>query len=70
MERQHYKTNKMTCAPTEDSAFSVSMRTELPIEHTTKTYQTGWMPRLIRVFAGRTGYLFVLSCVGSKIKKI
>ena len=27
--------------------------------------QTGWMPSLIRVFAGRTATLFVLSCCGS-----
>ena len=27
--------------------------------------QTGWMPRLIRVFAGRTLILLVLSCRGS-----
>ena len=28
----------------------------LSTERTTKTDQTGWMPRLIRVFAGRTGH--------------
>ena len=27
--------------------------------------QTGWMPRLTRVFAGRTATLLVLSCRGS-----
>ena len=27
--------------------------------------QTGWMPRLIRVFTGRTAILLVLSCHGS-----
>ena len=32
---------------------------------TGKTDQTGWMPRLIWVFAGRTAILLVLSCRGS-----
>ena len=31
--------------------------------------QTGWLPRLIWVFAGRTVILFVLSCRGSYSKK-
>ena len=39
----HDKTNKMACAPSEDSD------------------QPGRMPRLIRVFAGRTVILLVLS---------
>ena len=29
---------------------------QLPIERTAKTDQTGWVPRLIRVFAGRTDH--------------
>ena len=32
---------------------------------TAKTDQTGWMPRLSQVFAGRTAILLVLSCHGS-----
>ena len=38
---------------------------ELPIEHTAKTDQTGQMPRLIWVFAGRKVTSLVLSCRGS-----
>ena len=34
---------------------------------TAKTDQTGRMPRLIRVFAGRTLILLVLSCRGSHV---
>ena len=33
--------------------------------HTKDSDQTGWIPRLIWVFAGRTGILLVLSCGGS-----
>ena len=33
-----------------------TMGTWLSLEHTAKTDQTGWMPRLIRVFAGHTGH--------------
>ena len=36
-----------------------------PIERTAKTDQTGWMPRLIWVFAGHTATLLVLSWGGS-----
>ena len=32
---------------------------------TAKTDQTGWMPRLIWIFAGHTATLLVLSCCGS-----
>ena len=42
-----------------------SFRPWLPIEHTAKTGQTGWMSRLIWVFAGRTVILLVLSWGGS-----
>ena len=63
-ERLHDKTNKMTCVPSEDldqpghplsliRVFAVRMK-KLPIECTVKTDQTGQMPRLICVFAGRT----------------
>ena len=41
----------------------------LPIECTAKTDQTGWMPRLIWVFAGRTVILLVLSW-GSSFKEM
>ena len=34
------------------------------------SYQTGWMPRLIWVFAGRTAILFVLSWNGSNGKEM
>ena len=39
--------------------------------HSEVSDQTGWMPRLIRVFAGRTVtvILFVLSCCGSNVSK-
>ena len=33
--------------------------------HSEDSNQTGWMPRLIWVFAGRTLILLVLSCLGS-----
>ena len=54
------------CAPSEDwSACQLSPKEGLglylPIERTTKTEQTGRMPRLIWVFAGRTSTLLVLS---------
>ena len=35
--------------------------------HSEESDQTGWMPRLIRVFAGCTVILLVLSCGGSDI---
>ena len=40
-----------------------------PIERTAKTDQTGRMPRLIRVFAGLTVILLVLSWGGSHVRK-
>ena len=44
---------------------------KLPNERTAKTDQTVRMPRLIRVFAGRTlVILLVLSCCGSCVKKL
>ena len=74
-EPPHDKTNKMACAPSSDSdqpghlpslislrcPHEESLGPKLPIEHTAKTDQTGWMPRLIRVFAARTIILLVLS---------
>ena len=60
----------MTCAPSEDSdqpghlpsltslccTHEETMGPWLALECTVKTDQTGWMPRLIRVIAGRTGH--------------
>ena len=60
----HEKNNKMTFATSEDSdqpgrinlrfPHEETMSPQLHIERTAKTDQTGWMPRLIRVFAGHT----------------
>ena len=66
-EPQHDKTNKMTCAPSEDSdqpghppslhcPHEETSSPLLPTECTAKTDQTGQMPRLIQVFARRTGH--------------
>ena len=52
IERQHNTTNKMTCAPSEDS--DQPGRPSLPTEHTAKTDRTAQMHRLIRIFARRT----------------
>ena len=66
-EPSHDKTNKMACVPSEDSDQSLrcpheeSLLPDLPIERTAWTDQTGRMPRMIRVFAGRTVILLVLS---------
>ena len=79
-EPQHDKTNKMSVRPAKTqislgicpvwSETSLptwrNLRSLLPIKCTAKTDQTGQMPRLIRVFAGRTVTLLVLSCRGSK----
>ena len=65
IERQHNMTNKMTCAPSEDSdqpghppslirVIAVRMRKSWILEHTAKTDQTAQMRRLIRIFARRT----------------
>ena len=52
----------MACAPSEDS--------DQP-GHSKDSDQTGRMPRLIRVFAGRTlVILLVLSCCSSCVKKL
>ena len=67
------KTNKMTCAPSEDSdqpvhppslirVFAVRMKKAcVHWAHTEDSDQTGRMPRLIWVFAGRTCQSVVLS---------
>ena len=74
-EPVHEKNNKMACAPSEDSGqpaaqsdqslncpLEESLGPQLPIECTAKTLdQTGPLPRLIWVFAGRTVILLVLS---------
>ena len=68
------KTNKMTCAPSEDSnqpghppslirGFAVRMKKHWA--HSEDSDQTGQMPRLSWVFAGRTVILLVLSWGGS-----
>ena len=65
-EPQHDKTNKMTYVPNKDSdqsghppilniVFTDRMK-KLTSERTAKTDQTGWIPRLIRVSAGRTSF--------------
>ena len=66
-EPQHYKTNKMTCAPSEDSdqpGHSPSQWVaEDPIflhADSEDSDQTGRMSRLIWVFAGRRGHFVVL----------
>ena len=63
------KTNKMACAPSEDSdqpghkESLGSLATQWV--HSEDSDQTGRMPRLIWVFAGRTVILLVLSWGGS-----
>ena len=81
-EPQHDKTNKMACAPSEDSdqpghppnlwESSLSAWRKLgPLAthwaHSEDSDQTGRMPRLIWVFAGRTATLLVLSRGGSNV---
>ena len=56
-EPRHDKTNKMSVCPAK-----TRIRTQSFFMQTTKTDQTGRMPRLIWVFAGRTLILLVLSC--------
>ena len=68
-EPQHDKSNKMTCAPSEDSdqpghppnlirvfPHEENLGPWLPFERTANTDQTGQMSRLIWVLAGRTGH--------------
>ena len=76
IEPVHDKTNKMTCAPSEYSdqpghplslirVFTVRMKTLGSLAtywaHSKGSDQTKRMPRLICVFAGRTGHLLALS---------
>ena len=82
-EPRHDKTNKMTVRPAKtqislgvrpvwsESSLSAwknlgSLATHWA--HSKDADQTGRMPRLIRVFAGRTAILLVLSCHGSNNK--
>ena len=62
-EPQHYKTNKMTCAPSEDSDQPGHPPSQWVAEDplflhadSEDSDQTGRMSRLIRVFAGRRGH--------------
>ena len=79
-EPRHDKTNKMSVRPAKTqislgirpvwSESSLSAWRKLGSlsthwAHVAKTDQSGWMPRLIWVFAGRTFILLVLSCRGS-----
>ena len=81
-EPPHDKTNKMVCAPSKDSdqpghlpslirVFPVHMKKawvlSYPLSATNDSDQTGWMSRLIWVFAGVTVILLVLSLGGSFI---
>ena len=80
IELPHDKTNKMACAPSEDSdqpghlpslirVFAVRMMKLGPLPtywaHTKDFDQTGQIPRLIWVFAARTVVLLVLTWGGS-----
>ena len=75
-EPPHQKTNKMACAPSEDSdqpghppslirSFAVRMKKawvlRYPLNASEDSDQTGQMPRLIRVLVRRTIILLVLS---------
>ena len=79
-EPRHDKTNKVSVRPAKTqislcirpiwSKSSLSTWRKLGSiathwAHSEDSYQTGWMPRLIWVFAGRTLTLLVLSCCGS-----
>ena len=81
-EPPRVKTNKMACAPSEDSdqpghspslirVFTARLKKAMilsyPLSASEDSDQTGRMPRLIWVFAGRTATLLVLSRGGSNI---
>ena len=63
-EPQHDKTNKIACAPSEDT----HQPGHPPNERTVKTDQTGQMLMLIRVFAGRTGHFVAFVKLGPTTK--
>ena len=78
-EPPHDKTNKMACAPSENRSVWASAQSDQSLlsawrklgslatcwVHSEDSDQTGQMPRLIWVFAGRTVFLLVLSWGGS-----
>ena len=68
-EPPHDKTNKMACAPSDDSLSAWRKHEFLATHwaHSEDFEQTGRMPRLIWVFTGRAFILLVLSCRGSYI---
>ena len=81
-EPRHDKTNKMTVRPAKISLGIRPVWSESSLSawrklgslathwaHSEDSDQTGWMPRLIWVFAGRTLILLVLSCRGSFMHK-
>ena len=64
----HDMTKPTKCAPSDQSSLCAWwVAKDLSFLHVDSedADQTGWMPRLIRVFAGRTLILLVLSCHGS-----
>ena len=70
-EPQHYKTNKMTCAPSEDSDQPGHPPSQWVAEDpiflhadSEDSGQTGRMSRLVWVFAGRRGHFVVLVVCG------
>ena len=74
-EPEHYKSNKMTCAPSEDSdqpghlpslirVFAVCFMGSVGLR-ASSCRQGKLMPRLIRVFTGCTGHFVVLLCCSS-----
>ena len=84
-EPRHDKTNKMSVRPAKTqislgirpvwSESPLSARRKLGFLATHWAYsedsdQTGWMPRLICVFAGRTAILLGLSCRGSYVSPL
>ena len=82
-EPRHYKTNKMSVRPTKTqislgicpvrsrSVFAVCVKKawvlSYPLSTSEDSEQTGRMPSLIGVSAGRTLILLVLSCRGSNV---
>ena len=73
---RHNKTNKMNCAPSEDCSAWASAESDQSLlsawrntgplttywAHSEDSDQTGQMPRLIWVFAGRTSFCWRLKC--------
>ena len=65
MFAQRRRWSAWASAQSDQSSQTVWRKLGLPIERTVKTDQTGWMPRLIWVFAGRTCHFIGLSWGGS-----